>query len=35
MKYHTAQKKKKSLTLYDGKRGSEMLAKYMYENRKI
>ena len=30
VKYYTADKKKKSVSLYEAKRDSEMLAKYMY-----
>lgn len=35
IKYYTSDKKKKSVSLYEAKRDSEMLAKYMYEHRKI
>lgn len=35
VKYYTTDKKKKSVSLYEAKRDSEMLAKYMYENRKF
>ena len=35
VKYYTSDKKKKSVSLYEAKRDSEMLAKYMYENRKF
>lgn len=35
VKYYTSDKKKKSVSLYEAKRDSEVLAKYMYENRKF
>ena len=35
VKYYTADKRKKSVSLYEAKRDSEMLAKYMLENRKL
>lgn len=35
VKYHTSYKKKKSVSLYEAKKDSEFLAKYMFQNRKI
>lgn len=37
MKYYTNEKKKKSVSLYDGAgtRDSEIIAKYMYEHRNL
>lgn len=36
VKYYTADKKKKSVSLYEAKKDQpEILAKYMYEHRKI
>lgn len=35
VKYYTTDKKKKSVSLYEAKKDSEMLVKYMYENRKL
>lgn len=34
MKYYTAEKKKKSVSLYEGRKDSEMLIRHAYEGHK-